>query len=811
MANTPTSATASTQPQGEMKFVSGFATGSRTVKRRASKACHCCRSRKVRCDLTASGIPCTNCRLDRVECIGTETKRRRGCFNEDELLQLPYNSIEEKLSQSLTLDNTDGLNESPPTTDPLETANNDMPGLGGGLNNNQLHMLCNALHTTGSVKNDQTHGNRLSFATSTNPLPSPETISRRLPYYHQLSGHLKIVLPNYIQPITQRIMTEDLKYLESKGAFIIPDIGLRNELLRCYVQFVHPFLPVLDLDDFLSAIEKNEPRDAVSLLLFQAAMFASTAFVDMSYLIAQGYTTRKATRRLFFGRVKLLYDFDIEVDRIPLIQSLLLMTYWCDDLDEYKDIGHWLGIAVSLAQSIGLNRDTSKENSMSQKQKCLWKRIWWSCFMRDRLIAVGTRRPTRINEADFDVLPLELADFETRALSSNLIKMLGSCPAVEDSSKRVALAKMCIRLSNLCSYITSILAVQYSTLGRKIGVTTETTMRLIPKESATDPYAITRCDRELEQWRKALPRYIYYSTSRPHERSTTNRDKVINLHRALLTGIYLTTLCALHWPQIQTASPSIVIASNLRNLSKHRVWEAAHDFTKIYKDLYAHDLIKYLPTTGVTCLLTASSIYLLDIKSADANNHQTSIDELQFCLQALQRLREIYASADYVFSVLEAAARQTNAQVVAASAISPEFLTVPQPAQQSKQQHRPLLTPSPEAMQTASLLTFTCTMTQDERQFVGEYTANGFNVGRNSYHSTGGPLVPFKDLGGPESQKAIEKQEKEQTHQDPDTLSNLEGTNDLFTSDHEDDGFYMNMQWLEGYDVDATTRGFSDS
>jgi len=53
----------------------------RPVKRRASKACQCCRARKVRCNVVEHGAPCTNCRLDEVECIITESKRRKCVLN----------------------------------------------------------------------------------------------------------------------------------------------------------------------------------------------------------------------------------------------------------------------------------------------------------------------------------------------------------------------------------------------------------------------------------------------------------------------------------------------------------------------------------------------------------------------------------------------------------------------------------------------------------------------------------------------------------------------------------------------------------
>lgn len=53
------------------------ATTARPVKRRASRACCCCRARKVRCDVVEHGAPCTNCRLDQVECIVSESRRRK--------------------------------------------------------------------------------------------------------------------------------------------------------------------------------------------------------------------------------------------------------------------------------------------------------------------------------------------------------------------------------------------------------------------------------------------------------------------------------------------------------------------------------------------------------------------------------------------------------------------------------------------------------------------------------------------------------------------------------------------------------------
>lgn len=67
---------------GKRKASAAGLGNNRPVKRRASKACCCCRARKVRCDVVENGSPCTNCRLDQVECVVTESKRRK-CVKSD--------------------------------------------------------------------------------------------------------------------------------------------------------------------------------------------------------------------------------------------------------------------------------------------------------------------------------------------------------------------------------------------------------------------------------------------------------------------------------------------------------------------------------------------------------------------------------------------------------------------------------------------------------------------------------------------------------------------------------------------------------
>jgi hypothetical protein len=335
------------------------------------------------------------------------------------------------------------------------------------------------------------------------------------------------------------------------------------------------------------------------------------------------------------------------------------MTYWYETPDDQKDTWHWMGVSLSLAHTIGLHRNPEQSN-MDLKRQRLWKRIWWSCFMRDRLIALGMRRPTRIKNEDCDVPMLVLDDFDTEPLPAELVRMLGGCPAVRDSAKRLTLAKLCIEKAKLCLCISHVLAAQYSVLSHKFGGTAETTMMLVPKKSAAESLEVTDCDQELDRWHRNLGEDLYYRMPGSKVRANQHDGEVLTVHRALLNMIFLTTSSALHRPQVLPVMPSPAVAASLQELSRKRVREAATEITEVAQDLHDLDLVRFLPTTGVTVLLPAVIIHLLDIKSSDATVRNASLRRFYQCMQVLRRLREMYTSADFAFSFLEAAIRKAN-------------------------------------------------------------------------------------------------------------------------------------------------------
>lgn len=168
-----------------------------------------------------------------------------------------------------------------------------------------------------------------------------------------------------------------------------------------------------------------------------------------------------------------------------------------------------MGITLSLAYSIGLHRNPEM-SQMGTKMQRLWKRTWWSCFVRDRIIAFGLRSPMLIRTEDCDVPVLVLDEFDNETLPVELLRMLSHCPAIRDSATRSKLALMFIEKVKLSFCIGQVLTTQYSLLGHNFGITTETTMKLAPKRSAAGDPDVFECDHKLDQWYHNLPEDLRY-------------------------------------------------------------------------------------------------------------------------------------------------------------------------------------------------------------------------------------------------------------------------------------------------------------
>lgn len=358
---------------------------------------------------------------------------------------------------------------------------------------------------------------------------------------------------------------------------------------------------------------------------------------------------------------QLLYDFDYESDRLVLVQGLLLKTFWYESPDDQKDTWHWMGVAISLAHTIGLHRNPMSMRMPPRKQR-LWKRIWWSCFMRDRLIALGMRRPTRIKDEDYDVPMLEKADFEIEPFPEDNLIVSADCAAMRDLAVQEELAELCIAKAQLCVLISRMLKAQYSVLTRdkmRPDDTTSSTMMLFPNKGSNIEM-VKAVDLELMSWESALHECCQYRPLTPLD--VRDGKSTIAVHRTLLHMVYHTTVSALHRPQFLPASPvqALMASRPVQEMARIRVRDAAARITLMTADLHRFKLERYLPTTGVTVVLPAMIIHLLDMKNPVQHTRERAMRGFKQCMKVMEKLRDIYAAADYAASFLDAALRKAS-------------------------------------------------------------------------------------------------------------------------------------------------------
>jgi len=328
-----------------------------------------------------------------------------------------------------------------------------------------------------------------------------------------------------------------------------------------------------------------------------------------------------------------------------------------------------MGVATSVAHTIGLHRNPDNTNLDSKRSK-LWKRIWWSTYMRDRLIALGMRRPTRIKTEDFDVPMLTLDDFEIAPIPDSITCIPADCRVARDVDLQRQLAIMCIEKARLCLCISHVLSKQYCVLNNNHGLQNDrTTMMLLPKKLDPETSEVKACDEELQTWVSELPEEAQYTDE-------SSGVAAIDLARSLLHMVFFTTLSALHRPQVLPNSQGgpasipvrVDVESDLLDVSRRNVRRSASAITSIAQRLDTNDLVKYLPTTGVTVLLPAIIIHLLDIKAPEEETRRSSLRGFCQCMAVMGKLRDLYAAADYSVAFLEAAIRKAGIHIAPTTA-----------------------------------------------------------------------------------------------------------------------------------------------
>ncbi|KAL4803987.1 hypothetical protein BDV18DRAFT_166207 [Aspergillus unguis] len=167
--------------------------------------------------------------------------------------------------------------------------------------------------------------------------------------------------------------------------------------MRYYFLFVHPCLPLVDEGEFMHSLEMSlGAAGQIPLLLFQAMLFAASCFIPVDVSRRCGYDSLLSARNDFYTKAKILYESRVEQDALAISQAAVLLSHFTSDQEPYANSG-WLHIAVRHAMLIQAHQYHCIGPATRRAEL---KRLWWCCLIRDRIIALGMRRPLQIPKVE---------------------------------------------------------------------------------------------------------------------------------------------------------------------------------------------------------------------------------------------------------------------------------------------------------------------------------------------------------------------------------------------------------------------------
>lgn len=327
---------------------------------------------------------------------------------------------------------------------------------------------------------------------------------------------------------------------------------------------------------------------------------------------------------------------------MTLIRSTILMTYWYDMPEDTKGRWYWLRIALSYANEIGLNR-IAQQFDISSKQLRSRRRLWWCCYMRDRLISFTERRPCNTRDEDIDIPMLSTEDFETSFFTNLLQENID----ITAASQVCILNELCIEKVRLTMLIGRVIQSLYVPRGHRRYPNAETKIVLVPRDSDFTGGDVIALDYELCQWIAQCCSNLKGLTNIAELQDCN----IVRLHHGVLELVYHSVCSMVHRPQMCQPYVEDSASVTLQSFSRQRLRRSAQESTDIARRLMEEGLIERLAPIGITALLFAGMQHLNDCCGTTSIRSAATLLFDQ-TLQCLYRLRQVYGSARHAIGLL---------------------------------------------------------------------------------------------------------------------------------------------------------------
>ncbi|KAF9272810.1 hypothetical protein BGZ68_002077 [Mortierella alpina] len=292
--------------------------------------------------------------------------------------------------------------------------------------------------------------------------------------------------------IRERELPEARKFVDNPD---LPSPEVMTKLLNLYFSYVHPFAPVFVWSKFLKRLQTRDYSPSFLFLLNSIFALASRFSDDPSLRTDPAKPETVGVR--FVEKAKAILDTIYDSPDMYCVGALVLLSYQQMGTGGGYRAWMFIGISIRMAQHLGLNRDCMKLNphmpALDREER---NRIWWTCFVADRIVSATFGRPQGINEHDVDATYPEGIDEENIQLEYSLEGansiLTGPSPHSE---------KNFVYMASLTRIMGRVMVSLYSPLSRATSMS---------NSSMTDSAPLEQLDKELTDWLLTLPPHLQF-------------------------------------------------------------------------------------------------------------------------------------------------------------------------------------------------------------------------------------------------------------------------------------------------------------
>ncbi|EER41499.1 conserved hypothetical protein [Histoplasma capsulatum var. duboisii H88] len=375
--------------------------------KRARLVCLRCHEKKIKCDLQVNNSECESPRCSRCEIAGYECRIRPSKRGAGNRASVRHSSLDD-------FDTVDSL--------PIVSLPNDPTSKSTPSNHSQVHVKTepsvhcvvtddrmateSTSHFSGGIGRPA-----ISYPSSpegirqpTSQFPSARTAS--LPVKTHDSGQAQNALYSSGSGLLQILdNSAAMGQLNSSQPVLqpvdLPPPALQESFMDTYFQFCYTWCPILDNSTLFP-----EQEESSSVLLNQALALLGSRI--------QPSVLQQVPPIVYYNRAKALFLGNHESNPITCMKALLLFYWWgsAPNSPSLDTVWWWTGVAIRLAQQIGLHREPTPGQVMRPNESPgLRRRLWWTLFARERLTSICQGRPCIIDPSDCNVREPSPEDF----------------------------------------------------------------------------------------------------------------------------------------------------------------------------------------------------------------------------------------------------------------------------------------------------------------------------------------------------------------------------------------------------------------